>query len=221
MALILNIDTAVDTASVCVAKDAEILSFIKNDKPKDHASWLHIAIREIFIDAGLTIEETDAVAITAGPGSYTGLRIGMATAKGICYALNKPLITLNTLKVMAVAAVEEKAELLCPMIDARRMEVFTAIYNKELNVVRPPAALVLNDNSFEVELKKNTISFFGNGSVKLSALINNANAVFSNVIYDATSMTMLSEEKFKQQDFADLAYAEPLYLKEFFTPAGK
>ena len=118
MALILNIDTAIDTASICLAKDGEVLSIAKNVRQKDHTAWLHIAIKEIFEKNDLEISLVDAVAITSGPGSYTGLRIGMATAKGICYAMNKPLITLNTLLAMANAAKNESAELLCPMIDA-------------------------------------------------------------------------------------------------------
>src|SRR6187399_3095526 len=136
MALILNIDTAVDVASLCLAKDEEVLSIARNESQKDHASWLHIAIKEIFEKNNSELTSVHAVAVTGGPGSYTGLRIGMATAKGICYALNKPLISLNTLLVMANAAKDvhnsfaESANLLCPMIDARRMEVFTAIYTK-------------------------------------------------------------------------------------------
>ena len=166
MALILNIDTAVDVASICLAKDGKILSIAKNESQKDHASWLHIAIKEIFEKNNLELGSVDAIAVTGGPGSYTGLRIGMATAKGICFALNKPLISLNTLLVMANAAKEESADLLCPMIDARRMEVFTAIYTKELEIVKDPAAITLNENSFAEYLSSNSICFFGNGSNK-------------------------------------------------------
>src|SRR6188508_3675664 len=177
MALLLNIDTAVDIASICLAKDGQVLSIAKNvredavgESQKDHASWLHIAIKEIFEKNDLELGAVDAIAVTGGPGSYTGLRIGMATAKGICYALNKPLISLNTLLVMANVAKEEKADLLCPMIDARRMEVFTALYTKELEIVKEPAAITLNENSFAEYLLNNSICFFGNGSNKFSAI---------------------------------------------------
>ena len=166
MALILNIDTAVDVASICLAKDGKVLSIVKNESQKDHASWLHIAIKEIFEKNNLDLSSIDAVAVTGGPGSYTGLRIGMATAKLICFALNKPLISLNTLLVMANAAKQENADLLCPMIDARRMEVFTAIYTKELQTVKDPVAITLNENSFAEYLSNNSICFFGNGSNK-------------------------------------------------------
>ena len=219
MALILNIDTAVDTASLCLAESDKILSLEKNERQKDHAAWLHLAIKEIFEKNNLELKAIDAIAVTGGPGSYTGLRIGMAAAKGICYALNKPLITLNTLLVMANAAKNEKADLLCPMIDARRMEVFTAIYSKGLQIIREPAAIELNEKSFEEELSANSICFFGNGSIKFQSIRKNQQAIFRNIISDASAMISLSEEKYQQKEFADLAYAEPLYLKEFHGPA--
>jgi tRNA threonylcarbamoyladenosine biosynthesis protein TsaB len=218
MALILNIDTAVDIASLCLAKDEEVLSIERNESQKDHASWLHLAIKEIFEKNNLELRLVDAVAVTGGPGSYTGLRIGMATAKGICFALNKPLISLNTLLVMAKAAKNESTDLLCPMIDARRMEVFTAIYTKELEIVKDPAAITLNENSFAEYLSNNSICFFGNGSKKFKAIEKSSKAFFSDIKTDASSMISLSEKCFSEKKFADLAYAEPLYLKEFYTP---
>lgn len=227
MALILNIDTAVDVASICLAKDEAVLSIAKNESQKDHASWLHIAIKEIFEKNSLELKSVDAIAVTSGPGSYTGLRIGMATAKGICYALNKPLIGLNTLLVMANAAKNvhkdsfgENADLLCPMIDARRMEVFTAIYTKELQIVKEPAAMTLSETSFNEYLSDNSICFFGNGSNKFRAIINHDKAIFNDLKADASSMISLAEKKFTGKEFIDLAYAEPLYLKEFYTPSG-
>ena len=219
MALILNIDTAVDVASLCLAKDKEVLSIAGNESQKDHAAWLHIAIKDIFEKNDLELRSLDAIAVTGGPGSYTGLRIGMATAKGICFALNKPLICLNTLLVMANAAKKESTDLLCPMIDARRMEVFTAIYTKELEIVKDPAAITLNENSFAEYLSTNSICFFGNGSNKFQAIEKSPQAFFSDIKTDASSMISLSEKSFTEEKFADLAYAEPLYLKEFYTPA--
>lgn len=218
MALILNIDTAIDSASICIAKDGLVLATVKNDKQKDHAAWLHSAIKKLFEEKGLEIKNIDAIAVTGGPGSYTGLRIGMAAAKGICYALNKPLINLNTLQVMANAATKENADLLCPMIDARRMEVFTAIYSRDLQTIKEPMALLIDEKSFEKELGASGICFFGNGSNKLKSVIKNENAIFSEINDDAANMVSLSEEKFRLKEFADLAYAEPLYLKEFYTP---
>jgi len=226
MALILNIDTAIDVASLCLAREEEVLSIARNESQKDHATWLHIAIKEIFEKNGLELRSVDAIAVTGGPGSYTGLRIGMATAKGICFALNKPLISLNTLLVMANAAKDvhkdsfgESADLLCPMIDARRMEVFTAIYTKGLKIVKDPAAIKLNENSFAEYLSNNSICFFGNGSNKFQAIEKSPQAFFSDIKTDALSMISLSEKSFAEKKFADLAYAEPLYLKEFHTPS--
>jgi tRNA threonylcarbamoyladenosine biosynthesis protein TsaB len=219
MALILNIDTAVDIGSICLAKDGEFLSVAKNESQKDHASWLHLAIKEIFEKNNLALVSVDAIAVTGGPGSYTGLRIGMATAKGICYALNKPLISLNTLLVMANAAKQVNADLLCPMIDARRMEVFTAIYTKELQIVKEPAAITLNENSFNDHLLNNSICFFGNGSNKFRTIKKHEKAIFNDIRIDGSSMISLSEKMFAEKEFSDLAYAEPLYLKEFYTPA--
>ena len=219
MALILNIDTSVDVASLCLAREEEVLSFAKNESQKDHASWLHTAIKEIFEKNDLELRSIDAIGVTGGPGSYTGLRIGMATAKGICFALNKPLISLSTLLVMANAAKDESADLLCPMIDARRMEVFTAIYTKGLKIVKHPAALTLNENSFAEYLSNNRICFFGNGSNKFQAIEKSPQAFFRDIKTGASSMAPLSEKSFTEKNFADLAYAEPLYLKEFYTPS--
>ena len=225
MALILNIDTAIDAASVCLAKDAEVLSIVKNvrkdssgEKQKDHAAWLHVGIKEVLEKNKLELKTMDAIAVTGGPGSYTGLRIGMATVKGICYALARPLIILNTLQVMANAARNESADLLCPMIDARRMEVFTGIYSKDLQTVKEPAAITINEKSFDEELINHSICFFGNGSNKFRLIKKNEKAFFSIVNMDATHMVSLSEDKFRKKEFADLAYAEPIYLKEFYTP---
>lgn len=219
MALILNIDTAIDSGSVCLSRDTEVLSIAKNEKQKDHAAWLHLAIKEVFEKNALDLKTIDATAVTGGPGSYTGLRIGMATVKGICFALAKPMIILNTLQVMANAAKNENADLLCPMIDARRMEVFTAMYSKDLQTIKEPSAITLNEKSFDEELANHRICFFGNGSNKFQSIKKNENAFFGLIDTDASHMVSLSEDKFRQEEFADLAYAEPLYLKEFYTPA--
>ncbi|HEX6168449.1 MAG TPA: tRNA threonylcarbamoyladenosine biosynthesis protein TsaB, partial [Chitinophagaceae bacterium] len=150
------------------------------------------------------------------------------------YALNKPLIGLNTLLVMANAAKNvhkespkeslgtfgENADLFCPMIDARRMEVFTAIYTKELQIVKEPAAMTLSETSFDEYLSDNSVCFFGNGSNKFRAIINHDKAIFNDLKADASSMIALAEKKFTGKEFTDLAYAEPLYLKEFYTPSG-
>lgn len=221
MGLILNIDTALDTASVCLARDEEILALAINENQKNQAGWLHLVIDEVLKKNSLTPNQLDAVAVSIGPGSYTGLRVGLATAKGLCYAINIPLIAVSTLKMIAFAAKEEATSLICPMIDARRMEVFTAVYDKELQEKIPPHALIIDESSFAGLLSNSAILFCGNGSKKLQPLISNTNATFSDNISNASHISALSQNCFLQKEFADLAYTEPLYIKEFYSPARK
>lgn len=230
MALILNIDSATDYASICLAEKGIPVKSAINIRQKDHAAWLHDAIRQIISDTGYTMAQLQAVAVTAGPGSYTGLRVGLATAKGLCYALGVPLITENTLKVMAFSALTQQATtsdfrpitLICPMIDARRMEVYTAIYDLRLQEVLMPTALILDNNTFKHLLKNEVILFCGNGSDKFVTLVaESANAVFIHESGGAQQLASLSYTKFTESDFTDLAYSEPIYLKEFFSAAQK
>jgi tRNA threonylcarbamoyladenosine biosynthesis protein TsaB len=218
---ILNIDTAVVSASLCLSKDDEVLKLKINPSQKDHASWIHVAIKEMMEEAGISLQELDAIAVSSGPGSYTGLRVSMATAKGLCYALQKPLITVGTLKMMAVAAMDTTTELLCPMIDARRMEVFTAVYDHSLSEILTPVNIILENDSFKELLQTNSILFFGNGSEKFKSLTRDTNAYFKNVEANAKHMTGLSFSQFQKHEFADLAYSEPYYGKAFYTPFVK
>jgi tRNA threonylcarbamoyladenosine biosynthesis protein TsaB len=219
MSLILNIDTATETAQVNLAKDGIVLQSLHNDLQKDHASFLQVAIQQLMQSAVLSLNDVDAIAITAGPGSYTGLRVGMASAKGLCYALNKPLIAMNTLEVLTVAAQQNlgTAEeiLFCPMIDARRMEVFTAIYNGQLNTVLNPCAMILQEASLDAQLKENKIAFFGSGATKWKALCKHTNASFTDVSSLPEAMAGLSYNYLQKQAFTNLAYSQPFYLKEF------
>lgn len=222
MALILQIDTATDNAGVCLSREGVPLASLANADQKSHASFVQPAIQQVMAAANYPLTAVDAIAVTSGPGSYTGLRVGLSSAKGLCFALNKPLIMVNTLEVIAAAQLavslpSDKA-LICPMIDARRMEVFTALYDCNLQAVLPPAALILDENSFAAELANQPIVFCGNGSSKWQPLITNTNAVFSNTLPGAETLAVLAWNAFKQGDFADLAYSEPFYLKEFFTP---
>ena len=217
MSLILHIETAVEGASVCLAKDMELMAFKENKDIRDSASWLHQAIQLLLQESATSIQRLQAIAVSAGPGSYTGLRVGMATAKGLCYALQVPLITLGTLDIMAAAAKEVTTDLLCPMIDARRMEVFTAVYSKEGRVLLPPHNRVLDATSFADILENNSITFFGNGSQKWRALSVATNAQFAAIEFSAKDMIGLAAAHYQQQAFTDLAYSEPLYVKEFFT----
>ena len=218
MSSILNIDTAVQTSSVCVAQNDQPLFEKVNPSPKDSAAWLHVAIEQSLTDAGIDFHELDAIAVSEGPGSYTGLRVGMAAAKGLCYALNKPLITVNSLKMMAVAAVGRPADLLCPMIDARRMEVFTALFDQQLNFIWQPRNLILNETSFFDWPQGRSILFFGNGSAKFQPLIKHPNALFDHIEASSRDMVSMAYQKFLQGDFANLAYSQPFYGKDFYSP---
>jgi len=215
MAILLNIDTAVETASVCLSDNAEVIELLVNENHKDHALWLHTAINDSVNRAGMTIAGLDAVAITIGPGSYTGLRIGLATAKGLCYALKIPLICINTLQMMANAVKNEKADLICPVIDARRMEVFAAIYDNSLEEIVKPFSMIIVKDSFADFLATRKMIFCGNGSKKLQNVLCHSNAIFSDNVATAANLAILSSTCFQQKKFADIAYTEPFYLKEF------
>ena len=217
MSIILNIDTAVQSSSICLAENDKPIGAKTNLLYRESAAWLHTAIKDLLDANNFSLEQLDAIAVTEGPGSYTGLRVGMATAKGFCYALDKPLITINTLVLMAFAAKNACTGYLCPMIDARRMEVFTAIFDSYLNYVLQPTNLILNDTSFKSILEKNPMVFFGNGSVKFQNLIKHPHALFANIETDAQSMTSLSYQNFLENKYTDLAYSQPFYGKDFHS----
>lgn len=221
MSLILNIDTALETASISLAKDGKAVNTVVNKEQKDHAAWLQNAIAGLLKASEFELKDLSAIAVTIGPGSYTGLRVGLSSAKGLCYALNIPLITISTLELMAHAAKNEKVDLLCPMIDARRKEVFTAVYTNSLKEIVKPHARILENDFLSEWLASNDILIFGSGSKKFLSLLNHDNAIFSEVHYDASNMASISAERFLSQRFADLAYSEPAYLKDFFSPDRK
>lgn len=219
MALILNIDTAINPASLCLSREAQSLQFALNNNQQDHASWLHLAIMKTIADAGLRVNDLEAVAVTIGPGSYTGLRVGLSAAKGLCYALDIPLISINTLEVMVNAMKKEEADLFCPVIDARRMEVFMAVFNKDMETMINPCAMIIEENSFASLLASGKVIFSGNGSEKIRKIISHPNAIFKNFTITAADMVRLSDNKFVEKKFADTAYTEPFYIKEFYSTA--
>ncbi len=219
MSIILNIETAVQTSSICLAENDRPISVKINPSQKDSAAWLHVAINEIVSENHFNFQQLDAIAVSEGPGSYTGLRVGMATAKGLCYVLNRPLITINTLRMIASAVQKKHEGLLCPMIDARRMEVFTAVFDQELNFVLAPTNIILNEDSFEELIQENNVLFCGNGAHKFQQMVKHSNAVFDFNEADASAMTSLSYNKFLRGEFADLAYSQPFYGKDFHSSA--
>ncbi len=225
MGLILNIDTSTEQAGICLAREEHVLGILRNDEQKDHASWLHAAMKSLMENAGFTLNQLDAIAVTAGPGSYTGLRVGMAAAKGLCYALEIPLVLENTLKVMALAGSQQpqlpREFLICPMIDARRMEVFTAIYSKDLQEIMPSTALVLEADGFGEWMKSQEMIFLGSGILKWKELTKNPNALFFELPFLASHLAQLAHEKFEKRQFSDVYSSEPVYLKEFHTHIKK
>jgi tRNA threonylcarbamoyladenosine biosynthesis protein TsaB len=223
MSIIINIDTATEAAHVSIARDGVIMQQAFNTNQMDHAGFLQVAIKDILNKAEINFLQVDAIAVTIGPGSYTGLRVGLSSAKGLCYALNKPLITIGTLEVLAKSSLisPEKAKfepktLLCPMIDARRMEVFTAILDQSLQTVLSPCALILDETSFNELLMESPVAFFGNGSQKWQNISSSANAIFLDVSINPLAMSQLSQNKYSIANFSDLAYTEPIYIKEFY-----
>lgn len=220
MALLLNIDTATEIASVCITLNGLPLALKKNEHQKEHASFVHPAIAVMLKETGYNLADIEAFAVTSGPGSYTGLRVGMAAAKGFCYALSKPLITINTLEVMTNAAIKASGEaanglLFCPMTDARRMEVFAAIYNSDMDCILSPQPVIADENFLKNYLAENKILFFGSGSVKLKQMITNVNACFSDIQYNASNLGTIAEKVFYKKIFADISLSVPTYFKDF------
>ena len=222
MSFILNIDTSTELAFVCLSQNEMPLETITNSNQKEHAIFLHKAIQELCSHNNISLKDIAAVAVTEGPGSYTGLRVGMSTAKGLCYALQKPLITISSLLVIGNACkmkVDDVNAYYCPMIDARRMEVFTALYNYNMDEIAKPIPMVLNQESFVETLLQNRIYFCGNGNKKFSKIIENPNALFLDLDENihSNSMSHLSYNSIKSKDFKDLVLSNPTYLKEYVS----
>ncbi len=220
MALLLCIDTATEQAFVGLCKGSEIINSISNNDPKNHSAFLQTTVQNMMQAADVSFSQIDAFAVVNGPGSYTGLRVGLASAKGICYAAGKPLILLNTLEVMALAATRQYNDteaLYCPMIDARRNEVFTALYNFSLEIVLPPQPLMLSPDSFASQPAQK-IYFLGSGHKKCKLIIRRENAVFVNIAYNIGHINELAQHSYAYKQLSDIAYAEPFYTKEFYLP---
>jgi len=228
MALILGIETAASICSVALVKDGELLAIRESEGNREHSASLTGYIADVFSEAGLAYTQLDAVAVSMGPGSYTGLRIGVSSAKGLCYALDKPFIAIDTLKSLAWQALQlymvkgKNMEniLLCPMLDARRMEVYTAMFDKDLKLVDEVNASIIAEDSFKSFAGKEII-YFGDGASKCTTLFE-SKAEFTfidNINLSAKAIGMLAEKDFDNGNFADLAYCEPFYLKDFI--AGK
>lgn len=236
MGLILNIETATTVCSVSLAKEGESLAMKEINGDYSHSENLTLFIQDVCLQAHIQLSDIDAIAVSKGPGSYTGLRIGVSTAKGLCYSLNKPLIAISTLQHLALSVSEKfkshakydrdtaAATLFCPMLDARRMEVYCAVYDSSNKEILPTTAEIINEHSFTDLFKSDKrLIFFGDGSSKCKNILSiNTNAVFiDDVVPSATSMTSLSENAFSNKIFEDVAYFEPFYLKDFMIGKAK
>jgi len=225
MALILQIETATTSCSVALARDGSLIALKEVNERNVHAEVITKFIEEVNTVAGIDITDLDAIAISCGPGSYTGLRIGVSAAKGLCFALDKPLIAINTLEAMAYGVIDgdktnfSDSLLLCPMIDARRMEVFTAIFNRDGAQLKPTAAEIIDENSFNDLLKDNKILFFGDGAEKCKGVLSNQpNALFlTGFINSAAFLTRIALAKFHGKHFENVSAFEPFYLKDFIA----
>lgn len=222
MSLILNIETATEICSVSLAKEGKLIALKEHKEGLQHARLLTVYIEEIFNENGVSIKELNAVAVSKGPGSYTGLRIGVSAAKGIAYAGNIPLIAISTLQAMAhgIAANSNFHEntWLCPMIDARRMEVYSAFFDLGNKQQKEISADIIDENSYAEILSQHQVVFFGNGAQKCKNAIQSPNAQFiDNTLCSAENMVKLSYEAFKNNHFEDVAYFEPFYLKDFIA----
>lgn len=215
-ALILNIETATTNCSVSLSREGKTI-VLKEDYNDNysHAERLHVYIDDVLKEANVKPEELSAIAVSKGPGSYTGLRIGVSAVKGLCFALDKPLISIPTLEALA-HQVEAENGVIVSMLDARRMEVYSAIFDVNHNQIRDTQAQILDDVSFAEYLEKGNVYFIGNGVEKTKTLLNHPNAIFvEDKLPSANEMSLLAYNKFQNNDIEDVAYFEPYYLKDF------
>lgn len=227
MPTILHIESSTLTCSVAVSRDGEMLALREShDQSYAHSEKLVVYIDEAIKQAGLKPTDLDAVCVSKGPGSYTGLRIGVSAAKGLCYGLGIPLLSVGSLESMSNWAQAnfknelEDVSMLCPMIDARRMEVYAQLFDASLKEIQPVSAEIIDEQSFDSELEKGKVAFFGDGAAKCKDVINHPNAIFLEEFNpSAQGMISLAEAKFAEKQFEDVAYFEPYYLKDFV--AGK
>lgn len=226
--MILNIETSKSVCSVALSQKNNLITQKISYENNSHSKLLAVFIDEIFKEQNITPLSIAAFAVSEGPGSYTGLRIGVSTAKGMAYALKKPLIAIDTLQIMCVNLLKQKPEfndaqfILCPMIDAKRMEVYSAFFNSNAEKISETSNFIIDEQSFLTALYQKKIVFFGDGAQKCKSKITHSNAIFVDDIFPtAENMIVLSNHKFEQKDFVDLAYFEPFYLKPFIATTPK
>ena len=230
MALILCIETGTDICSVGIARDGELTSLRESDQGRDHAKHLGLFVDELLRETGIAPDELDAVAVGMGPGSYTGLRIGVSFAKGLCYGLNIPLIAVGSLDALAEVAIEDYEAgildvdnwddaLLCPMVDARRMEVYTRLYNAKGEPLSEVSAEIIDENSFAEQRVERQMVIFGNGAAKCCEVL--SDATYINITPSARGLARLAQQRLDNGQTEDIAYFEPFYLKDFVVIPSK
>jgi len=221
MSFLLNIDTSTSKAFISVSENELPIDTFYNYNQKEHAGFIHTAIEELLFKNNIKLHQLASIVVSAGPGSYTGLRVGLSSAKGLCYALNIPLIAINTLEMMANDLINQTSLsdkfLFCPMIDARRMEVFTAVYTHELLPILEPQSSILSSDSFNSLLSEKRILTTGDGSSKFHEIKSHPNLQHSESYNLPYSLSQLGFKRFVNQEFNVLSTTEPIYIKDFFT----
>ncbi|MCK0160716.1 tRNA (adenosine(37)-N6)-threonylcarbamoyltransferase complex dimerization subunit type 1 TsaB [Allomuricauda sp. F6463D] len=223
MAIILHLETATTNCSVSISRDDEIIVLKENNAVSySHSEQLHLYIKEALKEASLSLSDMDAVAISKGPGSYTGLRIGVSAAKGLCFSLDIPLISVPTLQSMAHQVDVEIGALIIPVLDARRMEVYSSVFDSDYKEVRETRAEVINENSFAEYIEENKVYVVGSGAEKCRGVVQHPNFIFDeSVVPSAKDMVSIAIKKFGSKQFEDVAYFEPYYLKDFVLQQKK
>lgn len=219
MAVILNLETATTNCSVSIAENGTILALKENNTPSySHAEQLHVFIKNALDMASLSFSDLDAIAISKGPGSYTGLRIGVSAAKGLCFALDIPLISIATLESMAHQVIQKTSDFIIPVLDARRMEVYSAVFDSDMSQIRETKAEIITENSFSGYAESGKTLVMGPGAHKCRDVLKNPSFDFKDgIVPSAKGMGKLSSLKYQNSDFEDVAYFEPYYLKDFIT----
>lgn len=216
MTKILSIETSTATCSVAIHEEGTLVSLSELKEPGAHAERLMLLVEEVISDSKLEFADLDAIAVSEGPGSYTGLRIGVSTAKGLSFGLGKPLLGINTLKALASAVPTYEGDLVIPVLDARRMEIYREVFDFRLDSVEGLNSEILSEDSFLNFLKRGRVYFLGDAVEKVRSIVSNENAQFiSDISFSAAHMGGIALEKFRKGEFADLAYFVPNYLKEF------
>ncbi len=231
MAEVLIIESSTEVCSVALSDNGKLIDLKEDKNGQNHARLLTVFVGEILKRNHISPSGIEAVAVSKGPGSYTGLRIGVSVAKGFCYANQLPLIAVSTLEAMTREVIKNagkyfpvsgKQRLFCPMMDARRMEVYTCLFDENGRKVEPVSARIITNTTFESELRDYNIVFFGNGAMKCKTMIDSPNAVFLDHVYASASfMCELAREAYIEKQFEDLAYFEPFYLKDFIATVPK